>query len=92
VWTAQIGAYRLSVEAFAAAATEVSTALLDAMAARIDDLDRGRAAPQAPIGVASLREQHATWEREFSEKLEPKFPDVSWDETLAALTALGAMS
>jgi hypothetical protein len=102
VWTAQIGAYRISVEAFAAAVTEVSTALLDAMAERIDDLDRGRAMPQAPIEVASLREQHATWDCELSDKfgvtweLEPsdKFgprqPDVSWDETLAALTALGA--
>ena len=50
VWTAQIGAYRISVEAFAAAVTEVSNALLDAMAERIDDLDGGRAMPQAPIG------------------------------------------
>jgi Family of unknown function (DUF5984)/Bacterial regulatory proteins, lacI family/Periplasmic binding protein-like domain len=90
VWAAQIGAYRISVEAFAAAVTEVSTALLDAMAERIDDLDRGRAMPQAPIEVASLREQHATWDCELSDKFGPSQPDVSWDETLAALTALGA--
>jgi hypothetical protein len=90
VWTAQIGAYRIAVEAFAAAVTEVSAALLDAMGERIDDLDRGRATPQTPIDVASLREQHATWERELSDELGPRPPDVSWDETLAALAALGA--
>jgi hypothetical protein len=90
VWTAQIGAHRISVDAFAAAMTEVSTSLLAAMAARIDDLDAGRATPQAPIDVASLREQHATWERELSDRLRPRLPDVSWDETLAALAALGA--
>jgi len=90
VWTAQIGAYRIAVEAFTAAVTEVSAALLDAMAERIDDLERGRAMPQTPIDVASLREQHATWERELSDKFEPRLLDVSWDETLAALAALGA--
>jgi hypothetical protein len=89
IWTAQIGAYRISVESFATAVIEVSTALLDAMAARIDDLDRGRAIPQAPVDMASLREQHTAWECELSEKLEPRPPDVSWDETLAALSALG---
>ena len=70
--------------------TEVSAALLDAMAEHIDDLDRGRAVPQAPIDVASLREQHATWERELSDEFGPRRPDVSWDDTLAALAALGA--
>ena len=65
-------------------------ALVDSMAARIDDIDRGRAMPQAPINVALLREQHVTWKRELSGKIEPGLPDVSWDQTLAALTALGA--
>jgi hypothetical protein len=92
VWTAQIGARRISVEAFATAMTEVSTSLIHAMATRIDDLDTGRAIPQAPIDVASLREQHATWERELSAELGPSTPDVSWDRTLAALAALGARS
>jgi hypothetical protein len=90
VWTAQIGAHRIAVEAFAAAVTETSAALVDAMAERIEDLDHGRAAPQAPIDLASLWEQHATWKRELSENFEPRLPDVSWDETLAALAALGA--
>jgi hypothetical protein len=102
MWAAQIGAYRTSVDSFTAAVTEVSTALLDAMAERIDDIDRGRAVPQAPLEVASLREQHATWDRELSDKFSvtwelelsnkfgPRQPDVSWDATIAALTALGA--
>ena len=90
MWTAQISAHRLSVEAFVAAVTEVSAALLDAMAERIEDLDRSRATPQAPVDVASLREQHATWEHELSDEFVPRLPDVSWDETLAALAALGA--
>jgi len=92
VWTAQIGACRIPVEAFVSAVTEASTALLDAMAARIDDIERGRATPQAPIDVVWLREQHATWERELTESLEPRPPDVPWDKTLAALRALGATS
>jgi hypothetical protein len=70
--------------------TEVSAALLDAMVERIDDLDRGRVMPQAPIDLASLCEQHTAWKRELSDKFEPRLPDVSWDETLAALTVLGA--
>jgi hypothetical protein len=90
VWTAQIGAHRISVEAFTAEVTEVSAALLDAMAERINDLDGGRAMPQAPVDIASLREQHATWERELSDKFGPGLPDVSWDETFSALVALGA--
>ncbi|MEO7733154.1 MAG: DUF5984 family protein [Kofleriaceae bacterium] len=90
VWTAQVGAVRLAVDAFVAAVTEVSTALLAAMAERLDDLERGRAMPQAPVDIASLREQHATWERELSEDFAPKPPDISWDDTLAALAGLGA--
>ena len=90
VWTAQLGAHRMPVEAFKAAIATCTTGLLDAMAARIDDLEHGRATPQAPVDVASLRTQHAKWAEEFSQPLEPSpEPDVSWDETLAALRTLG---
>lgn len=92
VWTAQIGVHRVSVEAFTAAVTQVSVALLDAMAARIDDIASGRAVRQAPIDVASLRTQHAEWQREFSGKLEPSLPDVSWDRAFTALRMLGALT
>lgn len=60
------------------------------MAARLDHIERGRSTPQATVDLASLREQHATWTRELSEPLSPLPPDVPWDETLAALAALGA--
>jgi len=38
------------------------------------DLDRGRAIPQTPIDVASLREQHATGNAKLSEELGPSRP------------------
>lgn len=90
VWTAQLGAYRLPVETFVAAITGVSTALLDAMAARIDELAAGRATPQTAVDIASLRAQHVTWQNEFAWPLAPSEPDVAWTDTLAALATLGA--
>jgi hypothetical protein len=47
--------------------------LLDAMAARIDR------------DVESLRDQHELWKWELTAPFVPETPDVSWDDTLAAL-------
>lgn len=89
VWTAQLGATRLSIAAFVSAVTDVSAALLDAMAARLDDLEHYRVSPRAPVDLASLREQHTTWTNELSASFAPTPPEVPWAETLAALAALG---
>lgn len=89
-WTAQTGTFRLSMDALVSAVNGFSTALLDAMALRIDDIEQGRATPQTSVDVGSLRKQHESWTRELSEELAPTPPDVPWDVTLAALRALGA--
>lgn len=91
LWTAQLGSHRLSIDAFIAALNDISTSLLAAMAARIDDLAAGRAAPQTPVDIASLREQHTTWQNELTAPIAPREPDVPWSDTLAALTRLGAL-
>ncbi|AKV00151.1 hypothetical protein AKJ09_06814 [Labilithrix luteola] len=89
VWTATRGTFALSVEAFVDECRSFRDRLLHRMAARIDEVEAGRAKPQADIDVASLRQQHATWEREFSDYTDgTHHPDVAWEEAESALRKL----
>jgi Family of unknown function (DUF5984) len=89
VWTATRGVFALSVKDFTDECRSFGTRLLDAMAARIDQIEAGRVKPQAEIDVSSLRQQHDAWQREFSNYTDgPYQPDVTWEDAESALREL----
>ena len=44
--------------------------------------------PQIEVSVESLRQQHETWRIEFASYFRKHEPDVSWEETEAALRTI----
>jgi hypothetical protein len=84
LWSAQQGFFALEVDEFLAEARSFADRLLEAMAERISGIE-GRA-----LDASELRRQHETWRAEFAGYFGERAPDIPWQETEAALEALGA--
>jgi hypothetical protein len=88
VWTARTGVLPMSADTFVAECRSFTGRLLDAMEARITDLEAGRGQPQTAVDIASLRQQHQSWSASLAGYFGEQDPDVPWDETEAALRAI----
>lgn len=88
VWTAEHGFHTMSVDQFSQECTDFRDRLLDAMACRIGEIESGIVAPRIPVNVASLRDQHEDWEKEFLTYFGSYKPDISWLEAESALRAI----
>jgi Family of unknown function (DUF5984) len=85
---AERGFHIMSVDQFSQECTAFKDRLLDAMACRIGEIESGIVVPRIPVSVASLRDEHEDWQKEFSTYFGSYKPDLSWVEAECALRAI----
>jgi hypothetical protein len=89
VWRESIGSVSIQIDDFHTAVEGFVAALLKAMDARIDAIEAGLAKPRCAVDTNSLRHQHQMFVEEFRGTMEQPSQDVSWEDTIAAVRALG---
>lgn len=87
-WTAQKGMHALPVDVFVDECRSFYKRLLAQMSNRIDSIESGAAKVQTPVDIASLREQHTSWEAEFEAHFAERKPDLPWERSERALCAV----
>lgn len=87
VWSAEHGELIMPVDEFSAECDSFRDRLLHAMVERIDAIECGRAVPQIPVDIESLRQQHKNWQTEFASYAVYK-PDFVWEEVEKAIEVI----